>query len=275
MISRPWTRTARSLFLGTALALLAAAHLSPVGAQVTPDQMAEMILNSARKGYNEKNYPFAVMRFREFLAKFGGHKDAPIARYGLALSLLDGPDKDHAGALEQLTPLMGLKDFPDRSYVLYYTGAAHRGLGVKELAQAKPQEAPQRKQAAQQRFDEAAKHFALAATAFTASVKPPADDAKVLPMELEWAARSLCDQAEMQLRNLKTKEAQATVAPFIKGSPFTKSRYQPLAHYYNGFACFLLNDYQNAGRSLSLLTPCERRGLELALRHDDPPRLRP
>jgi TolA-binding protein len=245
------------LFLGTAIAILAAAHLSPVGAQVTPDQMAEMILNSARKGYNEKNYPFAVMRFREFLAKFGGHKDAPIARYGLALSLLDGPDKDHAGALEQLTPLMGLKDFPERSYVLYYTGAAHRGLGVKELAQAqaKPQEAPQRKQAAAQRFDEAAKHFALAATAFTASVKPPADDAKVLPMELEWAARSLCDQAEMQLRNLKTKEAQATVAPFIKGSPFTKSRYQPLAHYYNGFACFLLNDYQNAGRSLSLLTP--------------------
>src|SRR6516162_9912756 len=258
MISRPWTRTARSLFLGTAIAILAAAHLSPVGAQVTPDQMAEMILNSARKGYNEKNYPFAVMRFREFLAKFGGHKDAPIARYGLALSLLDGPDKDHAGALEQLTPLMGLKDFPERSYVLYYTGAAHRGLGVKELAQAqaKPQEAPQRKQAAAQRFDEANKAFALAATAFSASVKAPPPDAKILPTELEWSARSLCDQAEMQLRNLKTKEAQAIVAPFVtKGSPLIVSRYRPLGLYYHGFACFLLNDYQNAGRSLSLLTP--------------------
>src|SRR5262249_8578358 len=62
-----------------------------LSAQVTPDQAAEMILNSARKAYNEKAYPVAVARFREFLAKFAGHKDAPQARYGLALALVDGP----------------------------------------------------------------------------------------------------------------------------------------------------------------------------------------
>src|SRR5262245_12916403 len=154
MIHKHPTAVVRFMVLGLALLVLGASVLtSPLaGQQVTPDQMAEMILNSARKGYNEKNYPFAVMRFREYLTNFGNHKDANIARYGLALALLDGPDKDQNGALEQLNPLLGNKDFPDRGYVLYYTGVAHRGLGVKELAQAqaKPQEAPQRKQAAAQ-----------------------------------------------------------------------------------------------------------------------------
>src|SRR5207244_1740752 len=44
--------------------------------QLTPEQQADMLLGSARKAYNEKNYPFAAQRFREFLARFGGHKEA-------------------------------------------------------------------------------------------------------------------------------------------------------------------------------------------------------
>src|SRR4051812_4986906 len=45
-------------------------------AQVNPDQAADMLLNSARKAYNEKNYPFARDRFKEFLTKFGANKNA-------------------------------------------------------------------------------------------------------------------------------------------------------------------------------------------------------
>src|SRR5262249_39426848 len=71
-------------------------------AQVAPDQPADLLLNTARKAYNDKNYPFAAARFREFLTRFGNHTHTPAARYGLALALLDGPERDYAGAREQL-----------------------------------------------------------------------------------------------------------------------------------------------------------------------------
>ncbi len=223
----------------TTLLLLALA-LCPMSAraQVTPDQAADMLLGSARRAYNEKNYPFAAQRFKEYLDRFGGHKEAPAARYGLALALLEGPEKDYARALDALQPLAGAKDFPDRPFVLYYLGLAQRGLGVRELTQAetKPQEAPQRRNAANARFDEAAKHFAAATPAFA---------------DLEWSARARCDQAEMQLRILKTKEAQATAAPFLKDPALEKSRLRPLGLYYHGYASFLLKDYQTAGHSLN------------------------
>src|SRR5262249_42946198 len=102
---------------------------------------------------------------------------------------------------------------------------------------------------------EASRSFATAAAAFASRAKDPAPDAKAMPLELEWAARAYCDQAEMQLRLLKTKEAQAVTAPFLKGSSLTKSRYRPQALYYHGFACSLQGENLNAGRALSLLTP--------------------
>lgn len=225
--------------------------------QLTPDQQADMVLNSARKAYNERNFPFAVTRFREFLAKFGNHKEAPSARYGLALSLLDSPEKDYQAALEQLQALAGMKEFPQHPFVLYYFGLAQRGLGTRELAQAvaKPQEAPQRRAAANQRFEEAAKQFFAASTAFSIRVKDPKVDAKELPPDLEWSARARCDQAEMQLRTQKAKEAQTTAAVFIKEPLMVKSRYRGLGLYYHGFASCLLHDHLTAGRSLSMLTP--------------------
>jgi cellulose synthase operon protein C len=224
-------------------------------AQVAPDQAADMLLASARRAYNEKNYPFAAQRFKEFLDKYGNHKEAQSARYGLALALLDGPERDYQRALDTLQPLAGAKEFADFPFVLYYLGAAQRGVGVRELAQAeaKPQEAPQHRNAANGRFDEASKQFAAAVTAFTARVKGeiPAD-AKELPVDLEWAARARCDQAEMQLRTRKMKEAQATAALFVKDDVLKKSRYRTLGLYYHGTASFLLKDYQTAGRSLNV-----------------------
>ena len=61
-------------------AVLSLTLLSPLPAQTPADQAAEQLLNNARRAYNEKNYPFAADRFREFLTKFGKHKEVPSAR---------------------------------------------------------------------------------------------------------------------------------------------------------------------------------------------------
>src|SRR5438445_268842 len=86
--------------------LLAAFLLAdrPAAAQPTPDQQAAMLLEAGRKAYNDANYPFAADRFREFLTKFGGHKDANAARYGLGLALLDIPPQDYQKALDAFAP---------------------------------------------------------------------------------------------------------------------------------------------------------------------------
>jgi TolA-binding protein len=249
---RNWI-TRSLVVLGLSLVWVAATR-----AQLQPDQAAAMLLDRARKAYNDHNYPQAVAWFREYLGKYGGSKDAPAARYGLALALLEMPEKDYQGAAEQLQPLTNNKEFADRAYALYYLGLAQRGLGVRELPQAvaKPQEANQRRGTAHQRFEEAGKQFAAAWTAFTERTKPPAADAdKGLPIELEWAARARCDLAEMQLRTRKTKEAQDTVGLFLEDPFWCRSRYRALGLYYHGLASFLLQDYLTAGRSLNMLTP--------------------
>jgi TolA-binding protein len=247
-------RLFRQIFLWAPVALFLAATAAP--AQVTPDQAADMLLTSARRAYNEKNYPFAADRFREFLSKYGNHKDANNARYGLALALLDGP-RDYNGAAEQLQALAGNKDFPEHALVLYHFGMAKRGLGLKELAEAaaKPQEAAQRQANAKQRFEESVQQYAAALAAFTSRVKEPPADTKELPVEWEWVARARCDLSEMQLRTQKVKEAQATAEPFVKDAVLKKSKYRGLGLYYHGSAAFLQKDYQTAGRSLGQLAP--------------------
>src|SRR5436305_15264987 len=95
--------------------LLAAFLLAdrPAAAQPTPDQQAAMLLDAGRKAYNDANYPFAADRFREFLAKFGGHKDAHSARFGLGLALLDIQPPDHPKALEAFAAAANEKNFSD------------------------------------------------------------------------------------------------------------------------------------------------------------------
>lgn len=235
------------------LTLLVAVSLATtaLGQQLTPEQQGALLLNSARAAYNEQAYPVSVTRFREYLAKFGNQKDAASARYGLALALLSMPEKDYAGAIEQLRPLVDQKDFADQPYAAYYLGVAQRGLGVRELAQAtaKPNEAANHTTIARQRFEEALRSYATAVAAFTNRA------AKPNTAEQEWLARSLCDQAELLLRTGKTKEAVALVAPFVADPVLIKTRFRGLGLYYHGFGSFLLHDYQAAGKSLNLLTP--------------------
>jgi TolA-binding protein len=227
-----------------------------LSAQVGQDQAAALILTSARKAYNEQNYPFAVARFREYLQRFGGTKDAPSARYGLALALLDGRDKNYNEARDLLQGLAGDKNFPEHAGILYHLGVAQRALGVEEekIALARPQEAGPREAAAKQRFEEASRQFSAAALAYASRVKGVPEGAKELPLDLEWAGRARCDQAEMELRSGKLKEAQKTAGLF-DDAVWAKSRYRDLGRYYHGFASYLLKDYPAAEKSLSLLAP--------------------
>jgi TolA-binding protein len=220
-------------------------------AQAAPDQAA-MLLAAGKRAYNEKNYPFAADRFREFINRFGGHKDLPSARYGLALCLLEGNQRDPEKAAEQLQQLAGNKSFAEYPFVLYYLGLARRGQAVKaiELAVARPPEAPNHRNVARQRFEEAAKQFADAAGVFTERSKD-AKATKGLPIDLEWAARSRCDQAEMLLRLHKAKEARTAVEFFTTDKKWQDSRYHALGMYSHGFACFLMGDMFVAGKSLS------------------------
>ena len=111
----------RILSLATVAWLCAA---TTTQAQLTGDQQAEMLLNSARKAYNDKNYAFATIKFREYLGKFGNHKDVAAGRYGLALTLIEGPDKKYDEARDILQTLANTKEFPDRALASYYAGIA-------------------------------------------------------------------------------------------------------------------------------------------------------
>jgi tetratricopeptide (TPR) repeat protein len=233
---------------GFAALALFALTLGTAAAQPTADEQAEAVLAAARKAYVDANPQFAAEKFREFLTKFGAHKDASSARLGLGLALLDLPERNYQAALDALTPAAGDTNFPDRALALYYAGVSRRGLGQKDLAEgtAKPNELPQRQQAANTHFTEAAKFFIQARESFEKKT------------DAEWAARCRCDTAEMELRLGKQKDARATVEPFIKDATLAKSKFRPLGLYYHGFACFLAGDIPAAGKSLNQLTPFDQ-----------------
>ena len=71
-------------------------------AQVPPDQQADMILTSAKKAQADGNFPFAIQRYGEFLQKFGNHPQANQARYQLAVTYLDSPERNFDKAIEAL-----------------------------------------------------------------------------------------------------------------------------------------------------------------------------
>jgi tetratricopeptide (TPR) repeat protein len=227
----------------------------PADAQVPPDQQADMILTSARKAQADGNFPFAIQRYGEFLQKFGNHPQANQARYQLALAYLDSPERNFDKALESLNPLLGNAGLQEHPLALYHAGLCLRGQGLREVdgMVAKPNEAAQFKQRADQKFGEAAQRFAAAKDAFTA--KLPKEPVVKPAVELDWAARARCDQADVELRLGKAKEAKVTAEPFAKDPQLGKSRYAKHGLYLHGFAAFQTQDYLVAGRSLAQLAP--------------------
>ncbi len=228
--------------------------------QLKPEEMAAQILNAGNKAYNEKQYPIAMDRYREYLKTFSNQKDVTLVRYGLALCLLEAPapQKDFKAAIETLNQVVGVQEFTERPVALYYLALAHRGLGHDSLVQAvaKPNEAAQHRAAAAQQFTPAAQRFGEAVTALLARAKntppPPANE---LPVDFEWANRARCDQAEMLIRLEKLKEASDLLTPLLADATLAKSKYRPTMLYFHGHASFLLKDYLAAGRSLSQLAP--------------------
>ncbi|MFM8271961.1 MAG: tetratricopeptide repeat protein [Gemmata sp.] len=240
----------RTCARGFAAFLLVSLSCAVGDAQPTPDQQAEALLNAGRKAYNEGNAQFAAERFTELLTKFGGSKDASAARYGLGLALLDLPDRNYQKALDAFLPPAADAKLPEQGVALYHAGVCQRGLGQKELAEgaAKPNELPQRTQNANSKFAEAAKLFVQARDVLE----------KKNPGDAEWVNRARCDQAEMELRLGKHKEARATVEPLVKEQALAKSKFKPLALYYHGTASFLLSDVPSAAKSLGQLAPFEQ-----------------
>jgi TolA-binding protein len=254
-ITKGFARRAVPGRVGLLVFALLLGRSGPLWGQAAATQAADMLLAAAQKSYTDKNYPQAIAQFRDFLTKYATHKNILAARYGLALALLDNSPKDYAAAAEQLRVVTAKEDFPDRAFAVYYLARTERGLGIKELELAKPADLAQRQAAADKRFAEAAKLFGTAGKAFTAKEKAPDLTAKELPTPWEWSARARCDEAEMLLRRKEAKDACKVAAPFLKDKVLVKSRYRGLGLYYHGFACFLLKDYNEAGRSLNMLTP--------------------
>jgi len=233
---------------------------SPARAQeVSKEQAAAMMLDSARRAYNEGKYDFAAERFGECIKKYGSSSYVHPAEYGLALCLLEAEQRDHKAIGDLLRRSMDHVGSSERPFAAYHLGVCLRGLGSEALGQAKakPNEAARYQGEAVQRFTEAAQQFAAAADAFTAMIKPPpARTAPAeVPREADWAARARCDQAEMLLRCRKPAEAEALAKAVLDHEVMGSGRYRELALYYLGYACFAQEKHLEAGRALSQLAP--------------------
>ena len=253
------------LFLGGLGSPAPAIAPLPAAEPLTDNDKAAMLLSAGQRAWHEKNYPFAIERFREFLKAYGGHKDALLARYGLGIALVEGPQKDFPAAVEALQPVADKQDFPDRAFARYYLGLAHRGAGQGELDQglAKPPEAEQRRKNALQKFALAEPQFAAAGAAFAAraaappvtAAAPPSGGAQNREGDLAWEARSRCSQAEMLLHLGKFAEARKVVEPLVAQGAQAVGPDRKLALYQTGYASFALGEYLLAGRALAGLAP--------------------
>ena len=232
----------------------APAPAQPPGA----DAAGLAILDTGRHAYNDGKFDVSAERFREFLKLNAQKKEAPAANYGLALSLLELPQKDYAAVIVALQPVLGQPDSSDRPIALYHLASCQRKLGLLALEQAiaKPTEAAALRKSAIDQFAESAKNFAAAADAFAGQGKAKAvvDAAS----DREWMLRSRCDQCDMLLRLDKNKEVVELAQKSIVDKEYVKIAFRELAIYQSGCASFALKDYLSAGRALSQLAPFEQ-----------------
>lgn len=257
MISLPRRRSLRHLsyvcILSAPLALapaVSAQHALPTS------ERAAILLNTARAAYNDQNYAVAADRFREVLKIAPSRMDQLNARYGLGLSLIEGPEKDYKAAAEALGSVINLAGFPDRPYAFYYHGLALRGMAMQSQSQAATRPATQAGElrgAARSNLVAASRSFADAAELFGRSAKDGA-----LSTVREWSVRARCDQSDCLIRLSRFKEAAAIIGPILSDPVAQKSQYHPLALYYGGYAEFGLGNYAAAGKLLAQLAPFDQ-----------------
>ena len=94
------------------------------------------VARQPRKAFNEQNYSFAAAKFQELFQKFSGHPQVNAARYGLALSYIDGAERNFEKAIDPLNALAGNAGFPEHANAVYYLVFAHRGIAMNDLASA-------------------------------------------------------------------------------------------------------------------------------------------
>ena len=210
----------------------------------TPEQQAQLVLVAARNANASGDAGGAAQRYQEILQKFPSTLAAKQAKYALALLAFNDPNADYAKVAESLTALHSAWDLPEHAEAIYYTAAALRMLGLKELekAAANPAEAQKFKSAADAKFEEARNKFEQAREAISKK-------------DAEWEGRCRCDKAEMSIRLNKPKDARTICEVFAKDPEHSKLKIRPLGMYYLGLACYLDGDMKNAGRTLNQLAP--------------------
>jgi hypothetical protein len=170
--------------------------LSAVAASGQQVDAAQQVLEAGRRAYNERQYPVAAERFREFVKANPNHKELAGAELGLGAALLELPEPDYAGAVDALTVAAGKQDLEQRGLALYYLGVALRGqagaLGPKGVAKLEEAIA---------RLGEATGVLEKKAEAVKAGAQGE------LPLEVEWAARARAEWADALLEGGKFEQA--------------------------------------------------------------------
>ena len=251
-------------------ALWAAALLCPIApalaqGQLPQDKAARMLLDSARRAYNEGKYDYAAQRFGEYLRRYSGGRDARAADYGLALCLLEAPKRDHKAIGDALRRVVeSASGTPmELATARYYYAVSVRAFGEQASAQAAaqtdPKQAAKLRQQAQSYYTEADRQFAAAGDAFLAAAgpaRPPSATAPAEPPEeLRWAARARCDRAEMLLRLRRFDEAIQAAEKLLAHPVMDTTRCRDAALYHLGYARFAKGEPLEAGRALSRLAP--------------------
>ncbi len=224
--------------------------------QLSPEDKAAALLNAARTAQNERNYPVAAEKYRAFLKEFAGTPRTNSARYGLAVILMEAPEKDYKQAVELLSQVAGA-EMPEKAFAAYYLGVGLREQGYQLLARAARKEGSPKDFEAQAAglFERALAQFVAAVPLLSATPPSTRPSAGELSLEAEWAAKSRCDQAEMLMRLGRGNQVVPLLEPWRKDPAFAKSRYKNQANYLLGYAYFSLKDYLAAGKCLGVLAP--------------------
>ena len=164
----------------------------PAAAQLSNEQMADVLLNSARKAYNDKKYPIATAKFREYLHASATSKTPPAVRHGLALVLLEGPVKKYAEARDLLQPIAATKDFPEHASILYHLGLACAAWAWRSWpCPGQTAGGPAAPAKCQEKLRGSWQAILRRSTCFHAARLQVPLDQKELPAQLEWAIRAL------------------------------------------------------------------------------------
>lgn len=222
--------------LAVPIALIALAQPTAFAQQpMTPEQQAEQALTAAQNALKANDPNTAAAKFNEVIQKFANTRAALGAKFGLAGMQFTADNPDLNKAVELLKQPAEDGGFADRGPAMYQYATCFRLLGLAELAKG----GNDAKKNADVKFAEAQKWF-YAARVWYAEKK-----------EADWSARAQCDQAEMEIRLGRVKEARGTCEPFTKDAAFAKSPHKAVGLYQYGLASFLDKDYQTAFRALN------------------------